>query len=85
MIRTTRSHPLPTDSLLARHCEGVRGAYTDAFVTEVPGDVSLPAFVEAFYSSLAFKPWMAASATPSILPLAMVLSALAKPNAASKS
>ena len=51
-----RSCPLPSECLLARHCEGLPGAYTDAFVATVPATVSLPQFVEAFYSSVAFKP-----------------------------
>lgn len=32
-----------------------RGAYTDCFVTDVAASVSLAAFVEAFYTSAAFK------------------------------
>ena len=46
--------PLPESSLLARH----RGAecYRDAFCARVPGEVSLAAFIAAFYASGAFWP-----------------------------
>jgi len=46
--------PLPADSLLAR----LRGpeCYRDAFCAEVPGRVTLAAFIAAFYGSGAFLP-----------------------------
>lgn len=44
---------LPEGALLRRYTD--RGAYTDCFVTDVAASVSLAAFVEAFYTSAAFK------------------------------
>lgn len=45
---------LPVDALLRRYVE--RGAFTDCFAADVAGSVSIAAFVEAFYTSVAFKP-----------------------------
>ncbi|MFM6932519.1 MAG: hypothetical protein ACKOUT_09785 [Novosphingobium sp.] len=49
-----RRGEVPSDSLLAVY--GRAGDYTDCFIAEVPGQVSFPRFVEAFYSSPMFKP-----------------------------
>lgn len=43
----------PEGALLRRYVAG--GAYTDCFATDVAESVSLAAFVEAFYTSAAFK------------------------------
>ena len=44
---------LPDGALLRRYVAS--GAYTDCFATHVAANVSLAAFVEAFYTSAAFK------------------------------
>ncbi|WP_211841956.1 hypothetical protein [Massilia eburnea] len=44
---------LPADALLQRYRE--RGAYTDCFAIDVPGQVAHAAFVEAFYTTSVFK------------------------------
>jgi len=44
---------LPADALLQRYRE--QGAYTDCFAIDVPGQVAHAAFVEAFYTTAAFK------------------------------
>ena len=44
---------LPEGALLRKYV--AKGAYTDCFATEVASRVSLAAFVEAFYTSAAFK------------------------------
>ena len=43
--------PVPPRSLLARYSPEVSGGYVDAYRIELPGEVSLQTFVEAFYSS----------------------------------
>jgi hypothetical protein len=48
-----RSCRLPSDSLLNRYVAS--GAYADCYVTEVARAVSLPEFVEAFYTTAMFK------------------------------
>jgi hypothetical protein len=48
------ARPLPPDSLLARHSRA--GDHTDCYACDVPGDVVLTAFVEAFYTSRGFLP-----------------------------
>mgnify|MGYP003597838574 CR=1 FL=1 len=45
--------PLPPDALLARYA--AKGAYADCYAIDVPGPVSFPAFVEAFYTGAFFK------------------------------
>ena len=44
---------LPASALLRKYCRG--GAYTDCFVTEIPVSISLPQYVEAFYTTTVFK------------------------------
>lgn len=44
---------LPDEALLREHAR--RGAYTDCFRTEVNGAATQAQFVEAFYTTLAFK------------------------------
>jgi hypothetical protein len=46
-------HPLPEASILAPY--RAKGAYTDCFILDVPGNISHAQFVEAFYTSLLFK------------------------------
>jgi hypothetical protein len=48
------ARPLPPDSLLARHSQA--SDTTDCYACEVPGEVGLEAFVEAFYTSAGFLP-----------------------------
>ncbi len=48
------ARPLPPDSLLARHA-GPED-HGDCYAAEVPGEVGLAAFVEAFYCSRGFLP-----------------------------
>lgn len=50
---TIEARPLPSDAMLLRYAGG--GGYVDCFATQVPGAVSLPAFIEAFYRSAVFK------------------------------
>ena len=47
--------PLPAGALLARYADPAVGGYTDCFAVEVAGDISLPAFVEAFHTGRVFK------------------------------
>lgn len=47
------SRELPAGALLGAYV--AKGAYTDCFATDVAARVSLAAFVEAFYTSAAFK------------------------------
>jgi hypothetical protein len=44
---------LPKPSLLQKYARS--GAYTDCFSTDIPSNVSLAAFVEAFYTTWLFK------------------------------
>lgn len=46
--------PPPPDSLLARLAQA-RGAFADAYALQLPRAVTLPAFVEAFYTTRLFK------------------------------
>lgn len=46
--------PLPGDSLLAAHSRP--GDHTDCYAIDVPGEVDLSTFVEAFYTSRGFLP-----------------------------
>jgi hypothetical protein len=52
-MSAVRPCALPDQALLRKHRDV--GAYTDCFVTEVPGVVSHRAFVEAFYTTPLFK------------------------------
>ncbi|MGI9200245.1 MAG: hypothetical protein ACR2QL_04250 [Woeseiaceae bacterium] len=45
--------PLPGTALLQKYARS--GAYTDCFYTDILDNVSLPQFVEAFYSTWLFK------------------------------
>lgn len=45
--------PVPPDSLLARYAAS--GAYTDCYVTDVPGPVSQARFIEYFYTTPLFR------------------------------
>ena len=49
-----RACPLPEDSLLARHSRP--DDHGDCYTANVPGEVGLEAFVEAFYTSRGFLP-----------------------------
>jgi hypothetical protein len=44
---------VPGNALLARYLVG--GTYTDCYITEIPGRVSFPKFILAFYTTLLFK------------------------------
>jgi len=52
MAQVTRCE-LPDTALLRRYVD--KGAYTDCFATDVAANMSLAAYVEAFYTSAAFK------------------------------
>jgi hypothetical protein len=52
-VPSVREFPLPDDALLARYA--ARGAFTDCYVADVAGSVSLPSYVEAFYTGRLFK------------------------------
>jgi hypothetical protein len=45
--------PVPANTLLAKYLMG--GTYTDCYSTEIPGQISLPEFVFAFYTTPLFK------------------------------
>ena len=49
----SRACPLPAGALLERYADS--GAYTDCYVTELPGAVSQARFIEAFYTTPVFK------------------------------
>jgi hypothetical protein len=44
---------VPTDTMLKRYAR--KGSYTDCYFTEIPGRVSLPEFIFAFYTTPLFK------------------------------
>jgi len=46
--------PLPEEALPQRY--RAARAHTDCYTAEVPGEISLPAFIAAFYDSQAFRP-----------------------------
>ena len=46
--------PLPPHALLARHAAA--GAYTDCYAVDLPAPVEHARYVEAFYTSLGFRP-----------------------------
>ena len=48
-----KSSPAPDEALHEKYTRA--GAYTDCFTTVIPGRVSHPEFVEAFYTSRVFK------------------------------
>lgn len=50
---TVRPSPLPPGTLLARYAAA--GAYTDCYVTELPGPVTQADFVHAFYTGAVFR------------------------------
>ncbi|CAN5309628.1 hypothetical protein BH11PSE2_BH11PSE2_18670 [soil metagenome] len=54
-MASVQPRPLPIDALLARYAGPADGAYTDCFVTEAAGEVSLPSFVEAFCTGRVFR------------------------------
>jgi hypothetical protein len=45
--------PVPSNTFL--HSYGANGAYADCYWTEIPGEVSFPEFIFAFYTSPLFK------------------------------
>ena len=45
--------PVPADALLNKY--SMDGAYVDCYLTEVPGQVSFPEFIFAFYTTALFK------------------------------
>lgn len=51
---SVRPDELPGNALLARHRDD--GAYTDCYSTTIPLEVDFATYVEAFYSSWAFRP-----------------------------
>lgn len=53
MTRATQIE-VPQGSLLAEF--GKAKGHRDCFMREVPGEVSLPQFIERFYCSMAFRP-----------------------------
>ena len=44
---------VPANTLLAKY--STNGTYTDCYTTEIPGRISFPEFVFAFYTTLIFK------------------------------
>lgn len=48
------TQPLPDDALLQRYNDG-SGHYTDCFMAQYPRRITLPQFVEAFYTAPLFK------------------------------
>lgn len=56
MKSSVQPRPVPDDALLATHALIGPGAYTDTVSVEIEGTVSLPDFIEAFYSSRAIQP-----------------------------
>ena len=44
---------VPANALLAKY--SMDGTYTDCYATEIPGRISFPEFVFAFYTTLLFK------------------------------
>lgn len=53
MFATVQACSMPEDALLARYTQ--QGAYTDCFCTEVSGRITHAQFVEAFYTTWAFR------------------------------
>jgi hypothetical protein len=47
------ARPVPNEALHAKY--GQAGAYIDCFTTEIPGNISLSQFVQAFYTSSVFR------------------------------
>jgi hypothetical protein len=47
------SRDVPTNTLLSHYSDGA--GFADCYVAEVPGSVSQPTYVEAFYTSALFK------------------------------
>ena len=45
--------PVPLNTFL--HSYGANGAYADCYCTDIPGEVSFPEFIFAFYTSPLFK------------------------------
>jgi hypothetical protein len=52
-VANVRAQVLPAKALIASYLEA--GAYVDCFVTQLPGEFSQAAYVEAFYTSWLFK------------------------------
>lgn len=48
-----QAQPLPQGALLAAY--QTQGCYTDCYVMEAPGQISLPQYIQGFYSSAAFR------------------------------
>ena len=48
-----RACEIPSDAILDRYAAS--GAYTDCYVTEIAGSISIAQFVEAFYTTPVFK------------------------------
>jgi hypothetical protein len=53
-VGTITRRELPPEALLRKYA--AKGAYTDCFATEVDVRVTFAAYVEAFYTSAAFRP-----------------------------
>jgi hypothetical protein len=53
MFSRVQACPMPEHALLSRYAR--EGAYTDCFFTDVPGPITLAQFVEAFYTTWAFR------------------------------
>lgn len=52
-MKTIREMELPDISLLYRY--QIEGAYTDCYVTDIPGVISQAEYIEAFYTTRLFK------------------------------
>jgi hypothetical protein len=51
--RSIQTHELPPSALLRKYVNA--GAYTDCYTTEIARSVSLPEYIEAFYTTGVFK------------------------------
>ena len=51
---SVRTIPLPQNAMLQRYAQDVRN-YTDCFAKDVPGDISLADFINAFYTTPLFR------------------------------
>lgn len=53
LVSSIQTCSLPHDALLASYRDA--GAYSDGYCTDIPGEVTLAAYVEAFYTTYVFR------------------------------
>ncbi len=54
MFSSVQTAPLPSNALLVPYAQ-IEGGFTDCYVTDLPGEVTLAQYVAAFYTTPLFR------------------------------